>query len=494
MSVTVYFANVAKKRNSTLQGTFTTSYDCVMKAPTSLDRPTFLVSAASMDYNAAKMGDRYYFIDDVVSVRNGQWEVSCILDVLATYKADILASTQYVTYSSNSAKTWLADTRIPVLKSCSYQEETKANAAPFSQTGFYVLTVTGKEGTKCYGVTQSVISSIIADIQDWAISDYTKVLNGTYDPDASITYNWNSTEEALKSLAQIMSQTGALGNAYQNAPQMIRSCIWVPLNPNLYYDGASERIYLGNYATNVYDYPLSVMPYSVGYTLSIPWKYSDWRRAVCETVYVRLPYVGLVQLGADTLTSETQLRIVVSATCVDGGIAYQIITGSGKTVGYYGGSCAASYAIGINQRTGAGEVLQTAIQGISQTVAAATDVSITNPLSFLSAGAEAALEGVNAAYQTVNAAMSTHPSCIGNMGGAASAGLDQTISVIVVSHDTAVEPSAMAATMGRPEMEPKALSGLTGFCQCANAHVSVAAQAREIDAIDFYLNSGFFIE
>ena len=493
MSVTVYFGNVAKKRNSTLQGTFTTSYDCTLKTPTSLDRPTFLVSAATMDYNAAKMGDRYYFIDDVVSVRNGQWEVSCILDVLATYKADILASTQYVCYSANAAKTWLADTRIPVLKTCSYQEEKKSNANPFSQTGFYVLTVTGKQGTKCYGVTKSIIDSIIADIQDWAISDYTKVLNGSYNPDSPITYNWNDTESAIKSLAQIMSQTGCLGNAYQNAPQMIRSCIWVPLNPNLYYVGSSERIYLGNYATNVYDYPLSTVPYAVSYTISIPWKYSDWRRSVCETVFVRLPYVGLVELGSDTLVSESELHVTVSATCVDGGIAYQITTGSGKTVGYYGGSCAASYAIGINQKTGAGEVLQTAIAGLEKTVATAIDSTL-SPVSIAGAVAGATLEGVNTVYQTANAAMSTHPSCIGNMGGAASAGLDQTISVIVASHDTVVSPSDMAVTMGRPAMEPMSLSGLTGYVQCANAHIAAAAQARELDAIDSYLNSGFFIE
>ena len=84
MAITVYFANIAKRRNSTLQGTFTTSFDCTLKAACSVDRPTFLVSAASMPYNMAKWDDRYYFIDDVVSVRNGQWEVSCVLDVLAT--------------------------------------------------------------------------------------------------------------------------------------------------------------------------------------------------------------------------------------------------------------------------------------------------------------------------------------------------------------------------------------------------------------------------
>ena len=39
-----------------------------------------------------------------------------------------------------------------------------------------------------------------------------------------------------------------------------------------------------------------------------------------------------------------------------------------------------------------------------------------------------------------------------------------------------------------------ALSTLTGYCQCANAHVAAPAMGAELDAIDLYLNSGFYIE
>ena len=126
-------------------------------------------------------------------------------------------------------------------------------------------------------------------------------------------------------------------------------------------------------------------------------------------------------------------------------------------------------------------------------VSMSVDSSI-SPASALGAVAGTALEGVNTAYQVASIAMSTHPSCIGSIGGAAASGLEQDVSVITVSHDTATSPASMAATMGRPTMAPMSLSSLTGYCQCANAHVAAAAQAREIDAIDFYLNSGFFIE
>ena len=485
MSVTVYFDNVSKRRNSTLQGTFTHSYDCTLKAPTSLDRPTFLVSAATMDYNAAKWDNRYYLIDDVVSVRNGQWEVSCVLDVLATYKADILASTQYVCYSSYKSSNWLPDTRIPVLRSTEYAENVGLDTGLFSDTGFYVLTVVGKTGTVCYGVPLITIQKIIEVIQDWVNDDVTAILGGTY--------SWGSTEDAIKSLAEIMTKTGCIGNAYQNAPQMIRSCVWVPLSLSMFETGSAEPIYLGNYATGYAANHIRTKPSVVSTTINIPWKFTDWRRSVCETVYVQLPYAGLIELGSDSLASESSIKIQTSVCAVDGTISYRLTTGGGKTIGYYAGSCSAPYAIGINQRTGAGEVIQTALAGLSKTVATATDVTL-NPMSWVGAAAGATLEGINTAYQTANAALTTHPSCVGSMGGAAGAGLTQKASVIVMSHETVATPASMAPTMGYPTMQTMSLSSLTGFCQCANAHIAAAAQAKELDAIDAYLNSGFFIE
>ena len=63
-----------------------------------------------------------------------------------------------------------------------------------------------------------------------------------------------------------------------------------------------------------------------------------------------------------------------------------------------------------------------------------------------------------------------------------------------VAHDTVISPSEMASTMGVPTMKPLQLSSCSGFCQCANAHVELPAPLPEINAVDAWLNSGFYIE
>lgn len=492
MGVTVYFANISKRRNSTLQGTFSTSYDCVLKAPTSLDRPTFLVEAATMDYNAAKMGDRYYFIDDVVSVRNGQWEVSCILDVLATYKADILASTQYVTYSANAAKTWLPDMRIPVQRDMIMPN---SGTAIFTQiadtTGFYVLAATGKDGCVLYAMDRADIKRLLLKITDWADDILNDIRNGTY--------TWSPTDLGVnfESLGDMLIQSGTIGNAYTDAPNNIRSCIWVPFSKAQFTYSATSRLYLGQFDTEL-DLNEVLPGYITDDTdITIPWTYNDWRR-MYESVYIHLPYAGTMELSADSLTQCSQLNVKFSATASDGCVVYEICpydaNGAKRApIARFSGQCSSNYPIGVSQQSSAGEIGQAILKGIEKTCAQAVQGS--QSLTSMPAGAAATLaSAVAASWEVSNATMTAHNTTIGGTGGGASAGLNRAVHVFTVGHSFACTPAAMAATMGRPMMEATSLASLTGFCQCANAHVAAPAQARELDAIDAYLNSGFFIE
>lgn len=481
MSHTIYVGKIAKRKNSTLQPTLSTTFDVLLKSPTSLHTPTFTINSASFDYNYLKWNDRYYFVTDVVSKNNSLWEVSARCDVLATFKADILASTQFVSYSSLSGGTWLADTRIPVLKS-----ETTARAVvtmpPLSHSGFYVLSVVGKAGCELWACTINEIRALLQAITTWSSDLADDILAGNYPWSSSpaATYSWNTPEEALESFSKMNMLTGIAGNAYADAPNCIRSCIWVPFIPNDFSNGTGE-ISLGQFMTGVTATKCKMSP-KVGFiSVSIPWQYNDWRRTTCEEIYLYIPLIGMVAVPSDEIANESTLTLTYSVTATDGTIAVRVDAGN-QIIGTYGASCCSNYPIGISQQASAGEVVQTALNGIESSVSAGI---LSVPIAGL----------ISTAYDTIDTALSHHNSCIGGIGGGSGAGMSFDLVCYSVAHPTSVSPSDMTATMGVPTMKPSALANLTGYCQCANAHVAASgAEGPELDELDAFLNNGFYIE
>lgn len=485
-NISVYFATVAKKKNSTYQPNCTARFDVSLKNTTSIDRPTFLLSAPSFPYNYCTWDNNYYFVDNVVSPRQGQWEVSCIIDPLATYKDYILDSIQFVAYSSLSGGAWLPDTRIPVLKSTSVSNSTTSMSSILNDNGFYVLTAVGQEGCRTYACDKTHLTKLLQNVNSWVTDTVNGVLGASYD--------WSDTQKAIQSLSEIMCNTDILGNAYQQAPQCIRSCIWVPFAVSPFLDGAPSGFYLG-----IYECQLSPVPYYCKSTpvtgsvsVSIPWHYSDWRRATCEDVYLYLPLVGSVQLSGDSLTHVSSLSIDYSVTATDGVISYEVRAGS-EIIGTFGGQCSANYPIGINQQASAGELLQTVIAGAEKTIAAGIASSL-SPNSVAMSAVGMGFEALATGYNIKDTAYTRHLTTIGGVGGGAGAGLNLNVMCSTVSHPTAINPSDMRATMGVPTMQPVQLSTLSGYCECVNAHVSAPAEAHILDAIDAYINSGFYIE
>lgn len=69
--------------------------ECVLKDLTSILRPTIRVRTDNdnimrCNYMHVPFFGRYYFIDDITSVKNGLWDISAHIDVLETYKDAIL--------------------------------------------------------------------------------------------------------------------------------------------------------------------------------------------------------------------------------------------------------------------------------------------------------------------------------------------------------------------------------------------------------------------
>lgn len=492
MSVTVNFGSFTKKRNSTKQPTneLSDSRTVVFKESTSVDSPTFILTGNAFDYNYASWNDgnvtRYYFISDIRTVKNNLTEIDCVIDVLATYKTQILSGTHFVSYSSSLGSTYLPDTRIPVLTDKKVKHVTVVNPK-ISRSGKYVLAVNGENGCCIYKCNESDIRGLINNLNQWRQAGENSFLDNLIAPGGDIV-------QATENLYTVIARSGAFGNAYSDAPAQIKSCIWVPFSDSAFtVINASKQIYLGQFPTAVIADEVRATPYMETFSgLTIPWEYNDYRRATCEHLYLYLPLVGLVNIATDNIVNETNLTVMFSIMPTDGSIAYEIKAGD-QVIGSYGASCAANYPIGISQQSSAGEIINSILSGGESMVNAAIHSSL-SPISMAAATAGVVYQGVKASYDTIKIANSRHNTTIGGVGGGVGSGLDLTITLFNVIDKTIVEPSAMQATMGLPTMKPMSLQNLTGFCQCANAHCEANAMAIELDAIDSYLNNGFFIE
>lgn len=533
---TVSFGTFSKRINSTKQPVSLSDQRTVtLKEDCSQDNPIFICTGNNFNYNYCSWNGHYYFIDDIISLRNNEVEIHCNMDVLATYKSEILATTQFVSYASEftegsglSFDNWLADTRIPLLQSSDVSVST-ALTGILSTIGCYILTVVGKDCCTSYMIqSESTLSAILAKIQDWEDQGILDAISGITTPSGSasrppyrvpsndardtcfsaliatiadfceelgntLVSVQNCVQNTMATVEEAAVQAGFVGNAYANAPQCIRSCIWVPFDYALAPAGSgSGTIYLGTFNTTKTGVAISGKAVTGSTTINIPWHYSDWRRSVCEDVYLYLPLVGMVQLSADSLTNVSSLTIEWSATYTDGVITYKVLAGS-SVIGSYGGQCASNYPMGVAQQASAGEVVNSVIAGVEKTVSSVVNSS----LSPLSAGGAILGMATNigiAGWNVENMRKSTHISCVGGVGGGAGIGLGRECVCFTVSHAPVTSPSSMASTMGRPVMKPMTLSNIQGFCKCANGHVPASATARELDILDQYINGGFYIE
>ena len=481
MAHTIYAGKISKRKNSTLQPTLSTSFDVLLKSPTSLHAPTFTISAGSFDYNYLKWGDRYYFVTDVTSVRTGLWEVSAIIDVLATFKSDILATTAYVLYDS-VANTELPDNRLPMKTSKTVQVESVS--CPFvPDGGCYILSLTGANGTTgVYKVDELELAALIDDVSviennlfnpPLAPTPPTPPTSGTVADEVQFVgdmlfYFADCVKWILDVVSYPISQFFGSGNI----PENIRECRFIPFNVGV--TGTPNTIYLGTWQSNQTLGKLQTETIHRTTTVNIPWQTSDYRRRSPFTeIYIYLPYIGMIKLSSENLTGQSSITVEYTLAMRDGSLICTLSSG-GEILGQYSGNVGASVPIGISNIN-----LPRAGQAI---VAGMASVATDN------------IVGVGMGALNFINALTPNYTSVGGLDGIAATAANQNIICYTTFHDTIAPPNQNLQTIGAPTMCSKSLANLTGFCQCLGAHVSAAGEAEELEELDAYLNSGFYIE
>lgn len=135
-----------EKIGKTLSNSHTIS-DVVLKRDTSILRPVLLINSVQdiYTYNYMYISEfgRYYFIDDIRSINNNMWEISAHVDVLETYKTDILSNTAVLKRQEKKFNLYLDDPEFKVLNNYRIQTKRFAGTSGWTKQLHYVLVTNG---------------------------------------------------------------------------------------------------------------------------------------------------------------------------------------------------------------------------------------------------------------------------------------------------------------------------------------------------------------
>lgn len=113
-------SGVIREQSSILNMVLTIEYDKV---------PNF-------NYVYIPIFNRYYYVDDIVSVNNKLWAISLSVDVLMTYKTDILNQTAFITRNEKIYDEYLIDDKRLIAQNVSITELDVTSNISLSPTNY----------------------------------------------------------------------------------------------------------------------------------------------------------------------------------------------------------------------------------------------------------------------------------------------------------------------------------------------------------------------
>ena len=468
---TAYTYTFSKRHNSTAVPTGGTSVTVELKGGCDLLAPIFTLSlSGTPTFNYMQFGGRYYFVTNIRSVRNNLWDISCAVDVLATYKASIQATTAHVLYYTHT-NTQISDHRLSVETS----QTTSSSSAHFGQFGTdsaYVLTVVGKDAVAAFAMVESSLQGLI----DQNFFDTLDNNLGSITPVDDSVDTMHTIADSVRWFADMLQTEIGSFTYSDNASRNIRSCHILPL-PYASIGGTVETVYLGRMDSGHTGLHITNRIFSESVYVSIPWQASDWRRnAPYHEIFLYIPCIGLTSISPSDVIGESTLIITVGIDKFSGDTIIEVNTSS-KTVAYYTTNVATAYPIGASQVT----PMQSATALGSAVAAVATSA---NPA--ISAG----MVGLGLAN-----ALQPNVTCIGANGGGAILGVDaDKVTCYTVFHDTTVSPSSVSSTIGTPCNASMSLSGISGYVQTQKASVAGSMTDTERQQINQLLDGGIYIE
>lgn len=463
MTITCY-SNFSKKPNSTKQPTGGTVFTCTLKQPTSVIHPVFILTTSNAAFNYIKWDSRYYFVDDIVLTHNNYTEYHCSVDVMASWKTQIGSSEEYVVRAASAYNPSIIDKLYPVRADEIGSAQTLSGIDSYLTitSGSFVVGVVGSQGAASGSIAYYLLTA----------AEFNNVINYLFGG------TWLDTTEADITLATQKELV--------NPFQYIVSCMWYPFSVATLNRGTNQDFHFGWW---VAEYPGVPGAHISAKLLDVQDRYLDVIDAATlpshpeasargdylngypftrHTAYIgpfgKIPIDPMPFVSSHTMQVRMQVDLFTGASKIifansDGSKPYNIQYG---TVGV---------PVQLSQ------VSQAPMHAVIDVLGGAVAAGYGNVLGFAS-GVASALEDLMPKAQ---------------VSGSTGSAVDFLMHPVIVSEFIYQSPMD-AVHNGRPLCQNKVINTLSGYIKCENAEIDIPATQEERDAINAYMNSGFYYE
>ena len=457
MSISVGFTTESKRENSTKQRTMSTVHNCLLKNGCSLLYPTLLLelnTSTFPNYAGFQIENKYYNVTDIRSVRNNLFEISGEVDVLATYKNAIGATTEYVARAASAYDLDIIDGLYPTKANTSLSEITFDTLhSSFTNGGSFVVAISNGITTESAGVTYYLLN----DVQ------MARLLNFMFDA------SWMVASDISLDLQKELV----------NPMQYIDSIRWYPFdiaNSGLISLSTGE-IKFGYWSTgitvpivNVND---SVLPYAQSITIPSHPQYSrgHYLNGSPYTLLSLQCYTfGQIPIDSSIFISDSTLTL---------SIAVDAITGLGRLTLRCGSNPIPFYTkfgdIGVNCKIS--QITQGFLESIGNVSSGVFSAIAGNPIGFM--------HGIVSGMQAIQPQLTSSGSNGSKMGY-------NIAPRLTIKRQNIVDEDI--TQLGRPLCSPRVINTLSGYIQCENVEIDIPSTVEEKRKIKEYMEAGFFYE
>ena len=471
MSFNINLYTFAKDSNSTAQPTGSgTQLSCNILSPADIIAPLVEIKhtdPTAFNYAYIAAFHRYYFIEGM-TYNEGLWILNLRCDVLATYKTEIGAQSLYVLRAASAWDGNVIDNFYPPTNDIVYSTQSESPFTPVSYAnGTIVLNIAGSTTT---GNTT---------LYEMSPATFRVLIKALYDAIDGFQFG-----DIIKSVVKFFGG---------NPEKLINGAMWFP-HPIMPGDTQEEQIYIGSWAA-VDDQlaPIKAKLLSVpifadateNFTIAAHPQVAKGRYLNLSP-YSRytlfLPGVGMMTLDATLFEGVNTIAVTRLVDAVTGRATYRCITQPDNVADPSLMVTTAECQWGVPITIGGNNIGTNLLTGTLATIGSVA--------AAVASGGAAAIIGAAA----------------GGIGSAVSAMEGATAGSGTGGNMTAqLEPMRLDTTFfritgwddvhnGRPLMQTRTISTLSGFVMVQKGDVPIAGTSQEADEIRSLLEGGFYYE